>query len=520
MGDALLAYIRVYGYQDLRGKSAAEMKQSLGRVWEEIALQQESAPIEVKLSPTPEPSANRAVPDRAAVPVLTSGDGGPLAEEAAPPAAGERGAPTGEKSVPAGEKGGLTGEKGILAGTKGLLTGEKGLLTGTKDLLTGEKGLLTGEKSLPAGEKGLLNRVLPKSGTKKLKAAFLHDKTPELSGWTRGHEQGRWHVEQVFGGDLETTPYFRVLDGDPLPVMEQAIADGNTILFTTSPRLLPASLRAAVDHPEVTFLNCSLNKPHRYIRTYYARMYEAKFIIGAIAGVLAENGEPVGYICDYPIFGQVAGANAFALGVQSVNSTSKVMLEWSSVGSASAATERLKAKHLRLISSLDLTGMESRDYSGLGLLMTDGDTQSVLARPVWRWDVYYEALIRRIRDGSFQAEYAESGRALNYYWGLSAGVVDVNCSRKLPDGVRRLSELLRHAIRSGACDPFRGPLRDQARRVLAEEGEALGLEQIINMDWLCENIDGAIPSYEELNDTGRATVGIVGVGAAARKQTP
>ena len=119
----------------------------------------------------------------------------------------------------------------------------------------------------------------------------------------------------MFNEELETTAYYNAMEGDPLAVIEGAVGDGNTVIFTTSPQLLPASLRAAVEHPEVTILNCSLNKSHRYIRTYYARMYEAKFIAGIIAGTLA-SGDNVGYICDYPIFGQVAGINAFALGVQ------------------------------------------------------------------------------------------------------------------------------------------------------------------------------------------------------------
>lgn len=462
VGDAFLSCAEVYGYPALRSMGAAEMKRAVERMWEEIALQQVAAPIDVKLSPVPEPERGRRIPKE-----LLSG--GPL------PKSG-----TADEHLPAEESARDLRPKDLRP----------------KDLLS--------------------KKLLSRPEAKTLKAAFLHDKTPELSGWTRAHEQGRWHAQQVLGGSIETKSWFEAMNGDPLAVIEEAIDQGNTVIFTTSPRLLPASLRAAVDHPEVTILNCSLNKPHRYIRTYYARMYEAKFITGAIAGVLADHGEPVGYICDYPIFGQVAGINAFALGVQMVNATSKVMLEWSSVGSAAAATDRLLGRGLRLLSALDLTGLESRDYSGLGLLMADGGSQVLLARPVWRWDVYYETLLRRIRDRSFRSEYEESGRAVNYYWGLSAGVVDVNCSRKLPDGVRRLAELLREGIRSGACDPFRGPLRDQNRRILAEEGTALGLEQIMNMDYLAENVQGAIPSYEELNDTGRATVGIVGVGPAAQ----
>ena len=46
---------------------------------------------------------------------------------------------------------------------------------------------------------------------------------------------------------------------------------------------------------------------------------------------------------------------------------------------------------------------------------------------------------------------------------------------------------------------------------MAKKGDELTSEQIINMDWLNENIVGAMPAYDELDDTAKATVGIVGV---------
>ena len=58
----------------------------------------------------------------------------------------------------------------------------------------------------------------------------------------------------------------------------------------------------------------------------YARAYEAKFVTGAVAGAMAKDGR-IGYICDYPIYGMIAGINAFALGAQMVNPDAKVYLE-------------------------------------------------------------------------------------------------------------------------------------------------------------------------------------------------
>ena len=420
VADAMLVYMNIYGYPSLRGQSAAEIKKAVARAWEEIRLQQEAAPIDVKLAP----------------------------EE---------------------KKGGA-----------------------------------------------LLSKVLPKAAPKPMKVAFVHDKTPELSGWTYGHELGRRHLELAYGDGIETTAYFHALEKDPLAVIEQAISEGGSVIFTTSPRLLPASLRAAVDHPDVTILNCSLGTSHRYIRTYYARMYEVKFICGAIAGALA-GGNDVGYVCDYPIFGQVAGINAFALGVQLTNPVARVYLEWSAVGGADAAAKRLTERGIRLISAQDLARMGLCRDSGFGLCLMTDDTQVNLATPVWQWGAYYEAILQSIRSKVFRAEYQESHKALNYYWGLSAGVVGLHCSNKLPQSAKKLAALLHDGICSGSCSPFRGPIYAQDGQQIIGEKETLNTEDIINMDYLVDTVVGTIPAYDDLSDTAKATVGIVGVPATREK---
>ena len=420
VGDAMLAFMNVYGYGALRGKTAAEIRKQVASMWEEIELQQEEAPIDVKLAP-------------------------------------------GEKKT------------------------------------------------------NLLTKVLTSSEPKGARVAFIHDKNPESSGWTQGHDEGRKHVQRVFGEKIHTSATFDAMDGDPLGAIEDAIAEGNTTIFTTSPRLLPASLRAAVEHPEVTILNCSLNKSHRYIRTYYARMYEAKFISGAVAGALSMD-DNVGYICDYPIFGQIASINAFALGAQMVNPRARICLEWASVGGPEAALKRLTDRNVRIISTQDSTKQGDEGRSAFGLSLFTGGQKVNLVRPIWQWGAYYEAMIRRIYDKSLQSEYAQSSKALNYYWGMSAGVIDLRCSDRVPASTQRLAELLMRGIRAGACDPFHGPIHTQDGRVIDGEDHLLTPEQIIGMDWLVENVDGEIPRYGELTETGKATVDLVGVEPSTKEK--
>ena len=94
---------------------------------------------------------------------------------------------------------------------------------------------------------------------------------------------------------METSSYFNAMAGDPGQVLAQAIGDGNTIIFTTSSRLQPAALHCAVEHPNAIIFSCTQISSHRYIRTYHYRLYEAKFVLGAIAGALAGS-DKIGYL--------------------------------------------------------------------------------------------------------------------------------------------------------------------------------------------------------------------------------
>ena len=63
------------------------------------------------------------------------------------------------------------------------------------------------------------------------------------------------------------------------------------------------------------------------MRTYYPRLYGAKFIKGAIAGTLTRDG-CIGYVADYPTYGSIASINAFAQGARMVNANARIYLDW------------------------------------------------------------------------------------------------------------------------------------------------------------------------------------------------
>lgn len=359
-----------------------------------------------------------------------------------------------------------------------------------------------------AGAAPLLSRILP-LGRAPLHVAFLHERSAENSGWTYAHEFGRSQVDEVFGERIETVAYENVQVGvDDDAVIERAIEEGNTVVFTTTPKLMDCSLKAAVRHPDVRILNCSLNMKHPYIRTYYGRIYEAKFLVGAIAGALADDNK-VGYIASYPTYGMVAGINAFALGARMVNPRTQVYLEWSAV-KGSDAEDAFRRRGISVISSQDVTLPRGSKKFGL-YQMDDGEVQPI-AMPFWHWGAFYEKIIRSIYNGTWKNEEAEPGtHAINYWWGMASGVIDVLCTRKLPSGTKRLVDQLRADLCAGTFDPFAGEQYSQSGPVQEDPEGRLSAEEILKMDWLAENVVGSIPTFGQLIDEAKPLVRLQGI---------
>lgn len=353
-------------------------------------------------------------------------------------------------------------------------------------------------------------------GGHRLKVGFVHEKDAVSSMWTYGHEFGRGELEKALGDRVETVCYDNVapeVNGEA--TIEKAIADGCEMVFTTTPKLMDAALKAAIAHPAVKILNCSLRMSHPSIRTYYGRIHEAKYLIGAIAGAMADDNK-IGYVATYPTYGMTAAINAFALGAKMVNPRAQIYLQWT----AEKGTDVDKFFYengISVISSMDI-----RDPKGapekFGLYqVTDGDIRN-FAMPFWNWGEFYVRIVRSVLDGTWRYhDSAPGAKALNYWWGMSTGVVDVITSRSLPLGTLRLVDLLRKTIVQRDFDPFRGVLYAQGGVcVQPQEHACLTPEQIITMDWLAENVVGEIPTFDSLIDAAKPLVSLQGVGPAEK----
>ena len=355
---------------------------------------------------------------------------------------------------------------------------------------------------------GLITRIIS-AVPDHVHVAFVHQLDLKTSAWVLGHEDGRRHLEKVFGEQVTVRSYFNANTPEDMDAqLELAVAEGAQVVFTTAPKLSRATLKFAVKYPKVHFYNCSVDQPYSSIRTYYGRIYEAKFITGAIAGAMAQN-DRIGYVASNPIFGVPASINAFALGAQMTNPRAQIELRWSCCEGTPQAD--FFADGIRVISNRDVPTQNRvyLEFCNYGTyLMDDRGGLIALASPVWVWGKFYENVIRSMLSGALKED---KSKAVNYWLGMDSGVIGLNLASRLPAGVTALAKLLEKDIASRALDPF-------GRKIVAQDGtvkndgtHTFTPDELLHMDWLCDNVQGSIPSFDQILPMSQSLVRELGI---------
>ncbi|MBP3807612.1 MAG: BMP family ABC transporter substrate-binding protein [Eubacterium sp.] len=368
----------------------------------------------------------------------------------------------------------------------------------------------------PEEKKNVLSSILSPnySAAKPLKIAFIYDGDPSESDWRYSHELGRNYIKEVYGEKLVA---LKITGASTEEEIIKAIDDlvenhGVEVIFTLNAQAVNASLKCAIKYPEVKILNCSLNTSHRYIRTYDARLYEAKFLSGMVAGSLTKT-DKVGYIADYPIYGVIANINAFAIGARLVNPNCKVYLQWTSTrkDKNTDVYNSLKEEGVDIIADQDMI-TPSRASRKFGLYRITSNGPENLTMSVYNWGKLYERIINLVMQGAYSSADADSeSKPINYWWGLSAGVVDIILSEKVPADTRRLVKLIKKLIMKDQFSPFWGEIYSQDGKLRTEEGVDMDADDIIKMNWLVDNVVGEIPGIDELDESARELVEMKGV---------
>ena len=132
-----------------------------------------------------------------------------------------------------------------------------------------------------------------------------------------------------------------------------------------------------------------------------------------------------------------------------------------------------------------------------------------LASPVWLWGGFYVRVVKSILHGAKLNEKPQ--KAVNYWLGMDSGVIGLNMSDRLPEGIHTLAQHLERSIANHTLDPF-------ARKIIAQDGSVKNdgtstftPDELLHMDWLCDNVIGTIPTYDQILPMSQSIVRELGI---------
>ena len=394
-----------------------------------------------------------------------------------------------------------------------------------KNIKLARNELLTGGNSdkiafldaVPEGEKpgriaGLFTGAKNYSATSPLRVGFIYDADAEESRWIGSHELGRFYVDKVTGDNVVTKSYISGTAGDSIgDALEQAVADKNEIIFTVTPSMMDETLKAAVYHPEIKFLNCSVGQSHSSVRCYHGKLYEASFLMGILAADILLLERPrgerrIGYIVRNSGNMSAADLNAFAIGVSLIDPECRVVLKYAGADVTDSDIDWEKE---------GITMFADFEYStavGIsntpGVYKTENGKNVFIGVPYFNWGKYYVQIVQTVMSGAWDMdEVIKLHATANYWFGLSTGVVDIR-TPELPYPTKKMLSFFKNAIMNGGLDPFSGEVHSQDNTIqenpnsknshISASLEKMTVGRIVFMDWLNENIDGELPSRPEV----------------------
>ncbi len=329
----------------------------------------------------------------------------------------------------------------------------------------------------------------------QIKVGFVYIGVPGDEGFTYAHDQGRKMLEQELG--VQTMVAENVPDNaDCAKAIRNLIDQGCNVIFSTSFGFMEFTHDVAKEYPNVKFLHCSGYITDTNMSAYFGRMYQARYLSGIVAGMKTESNK-IGYVAAMPIPEVVRGADAFALGVKSVNPNATIEVVWTNTWydpaiEKSAANELLNkgcdiiAQH-QDTTAPQLAAQEKGKWAiGYNSSTADAAPKAYLTAPIWHWGIYYVDQVKKIMDGTWTSS--------NYWGSINDGIVSLD---KLSDlcapGTQEAVDAALTKIESGELYIFEGPLKDNTGAERLAAGAKLTDEEMLKLDWFVDNIIGTVP---------------------------
>ena len=151
-------------------------------------------------------------------------------------------------------------------------------------------------------------------------------------------------------------------------------------------------------------------------------------------------------------------------------------------------------KGIEIISHHNIVGKSSlsRGYGLYKIYEEDGVIKKDhLASPIWNFGIFYEKIISSHinQQSRMIGFFPEERKSINFWWGLSAEVVDLVYSNRLvPYRTRMLVDYLKQGIKNYSYVIYSGPVFDNNGALRIKENMSASVDELLSMEWFCDNV--------------------------------
>lgn len=325
------------------------------------------------------------------------------------------------------------------------------------------------------------------------KVAFVYVGPVGDGGWTYAHDLGRQELEKI---GVETTYVESVPETDSERVLRNLARRGYDIIFTTSFGYMDPTERVAKQFPDTVFMHCSGFKTADNMGNYFARMYQARYLAGMVAGLTTKT-DQIGMIGSHPIPEIIRHINAFTLGAKQVNPRAQVQVlwvnSWFDPAKEGAAANTLMDNGADIVSITTDSAAATQAASKRGLYAIGNDSDMTLYGPkahltanIFNWGIYYKHVYKLVKNGEWKAS--------SDWWGIETNAVDLSpYGDMVPQRTRQMVDAVKERLVAGEFKVFTGPIHNQNGELVIDQGEVPSDQELLSMNYFVEGVLGKIP---------------------------
>lgn len=328
---------------------------------------------------------------------------------------------------------------------------------------------------------------------KTVKIGFVLSGSINENGWNGEHYRAISKACDECGAELLVKENVKEFTGQCAMAIQELVEEGSEMIFLNSYGYSEEVSELVADYPNVTFYANSSEYHAPNMTSYFARMYQARYLAGIIAGMTTES-DKIGYVAAMSNNEVNRGINAFTLGVKSVNENAGVVVAWTESWDDEQAERQATRNLIEQVGADVVTYHQNQNYviqeadaKGVASIgyhkQFEGFSEQYLTSTVYNLKPVYSELIKEFMKG-------KGNSRVNYWIGIEKGAVGLSAySEKVTSEMRMAVD---NAINRmlGGDDVFSGVIYDTEGNLRCNESEIISDEILLEQfDWFVEGVE-------------------------------